>query len=93
VRQIIEGEYFAECVERLGGYRAVDQALETIIEALMQNPYGFSLIENDWCKIRYARTTMIERFIPALVVAFTITDENDVILQWVEIADEAETPY
>jgi hypothetical protein len=45
VRQIIEGEYFAESVERLGGYRAVDLALETIIEALMQNPYGFPLIE------------------------------------------------
>ena len=62
MRQIIEGEYFAECVERLGGYRAVDSALETIIEALMQNPYGFTLIENDWCKIRYARTTMIEGY-------------------------------
>jgi hypothetical protein len=92
VRQIIDGEYFAECVERLGGYRAVDSALETIIEALMQNPYGFTLIENDWCKIRYARTTMIEGYIPPLVVAFTITDDHDVILQWAEVADEAEAP-
>jgi hypothetical protein len=91
VRQIIEGEYFAESVERLGGYRAVDLALETIIEALMQNPYGFPLIENDWCKIRYARTTMIEGYIPPLVVAFIITEENDVVLQWAEIADEADT--
>lgn len=90
MRLIIEGEYFAECVERLGGYRAVDLALETIVEALMQNPYGFPLIENDWCKIRYARTNMIEGYIPPLVVAFTITAENDVILQWAEIADEAE---
>lgn len=92
MREIIDGEYFAKCVESLGGYRAVDQALETIIEALMQNPYGFPFIENDWCKIRYARTTMIEGYIPPLVVAFTITDENDVILQWAEIADEAEAP-
>jgi hypothetical protein len=92
VRQIIEGEFFAECVEKLGGYRAVDSALETIIEALMQNPYGFPLIENDWCKIRYARTTTIEAYIPALVVAFSINDENDVILQWAEIADDAEIP-
>lgn len=91
MRQIIEGEYFAESVERLGGYRAVDLALETIIEALMQNPYGFPLIENDWCKIRYARTTMIEGYIPPLVVAFIITEENDVVLQWAEIADEADT--
>jgi hypothetical protein len=89
---IIEGEYFAECVERLGGYRAIDLALETIVEALAQNPYGFQLIENDWCKIRYARTNMIEGYIPPLIVAFTITDDHDVILQWAEIADEAETP-
>jgi hypothetical protein len=92
VRLIIEGEYFAECVERLGGYRAVDLALETIVEALMQDPYGFPVIENDWCKIRYVRTKMIEGYIPPLVVAFTITDEKDVILEWAEIADEGETP-
>jgi hypothetical protein len=93
VRQIIEGQYFEKCVENLGGYRAVDLALETIVEALMQNPYGFPLLENDWCKIRYARTKMIEGYIPPLVVAFRITDENDVVLEWAEIADEAETPY
>lgn len=92
MRQIIEGEYFATCVERLGGYRAIDLALETIIEALMQNPYGFPLIQNDWCRIRYARTTMIEAYIPPLIVAFTIDDENNVILQWAEIADESEAP-
>jgi hypothetical protein len=92
VRLIIEGKYFAECVERLGGYRAVDLALETIVEALMQDPYGFPVIENDWCKIRYVRTKMIEGYIPPLVVAFTITDEKDVILEWAEIADEGETP-
>lgn len=92
MRQIIEGEYFAKCVEQLGGYRAVDLALETIIEALMQNPFGFPLVENDWVRIRYARTTMIEGYIPPLVVAFTVNDENDVILQWAEIADEAEAP-
>jgi hypothetical protein len=92
VRLIIEGEYFAACVERLGGYRAVDLAMEAVLEALMQNPYGFPLIENDWCKIRYARTNMIEGYIPALIVAFTITEDNDVILQWVETADEADTP-
>jgi hypothetical protein len=90
VRQIIEGEYFAQCVLNLGGYRAIDLALETIVEALMQNPYGFPVIENDWCMIRYARTTMIEGYIPPLVVAFSITDGNDVILEWAEIADEAE---
>lgn len=92
MRAIIEGEFFAKCVQELGGYRAIDLALETIIEALMQNPYGFPLVENDWCRIRYARTNMIEGYIPPLVLAFSITDENDVILEWVELADEGDTP-
>jgi hypothetical protein len=92
VRNIIEGPHFSECVARLGGYRAVDRALETIIEALMRNPFGFPLIENDWVRIRYARTTMIEGYIPPLVVAFVIDENNDVILEWIELADEAEEP-
>jgi len=92
VRNIIEGPNFSECVARLGGYRAVDRALETIIEALMRNPFGFPSIENDWVRIRYARTTMIEGYIPPLIVAFVIDENNDVILEWAELADEAEEP-
>jgi hypothetical protein len=92
VRNIIEGPNFSECVARLGGYRAVDRALETIIEALMRNPFGFPSIQNDWVRIRYARTTMIEGYIPPLIVAFVIDENNDVILEWAELADEAEEP-
>ena len=73
MRSIIEGPYFASCVEQLGGYRAVDEALEAIIDGLSNDPYGFPFIENDWCKIRYARTRAIQGYIPALIVAFTIT--------------------
>jgi len=58
----------------------------------MRNPFGFPLIENDWVRIRYARTTMIEGYIPPLVVAFVIDENNDVILEWVELANEAEEP-
>lgn len=90
MRLIIEGPYFAECVEKLGGYRAIDLALETIVEALMQNPFGLPAIENDWCRIRYARTKMIEGYIPPLVVAFRITEDNNVVLEWAEVADDAE---
>ena len=92
MREIIEGEYFAECVEQLGGYRAIDRALETIIDALMQDPYGFPYVENDWVRIRYAKTMMIEGYIPALVVAFVIDENKNVILEWIELADEAEIP-
>ena len=88
MRLIIEGEDFPKSVEALGGYRAIDLALETILEALMRNPYGFPLIENDWCKIRYARTAMIERYISPIIVAFTINDDHDVVLQWAEAVDD-----
>lgn len=89
MRSIIESEQFAKDVEELGGYRAIDQALEPIIEALMAKPYGFELIENDWCSVRYARTHMIERYVPPLIVAFTINEQQNVVLEWVEKVDEA----
>ncbi len=92
MRLIIEGTYFSEGIEQLGGYRAIDLALETIVEALMQNPFAFPIIENDWCRIRYARTKMIEGYIPPLIIAFTINEDNDVVLEWAEIADEADDP-
>jgi hypothetical protein len=88
MRSIIESEHFAECVAELGGYRAIDLALEPIVEALMRDPYGFDKIENDWCSVRYARTRMIERYIPALIVAFTINDDNNVVLEWIDKADD-----
>ncbi|MFN3671912.1 MAG: hypothetical protein ACK4VM_08400 [Bosea sp. (in: a-proteobacteria)] len=89
MRSIIESEQFAKDVAELGGYRAIDLALEPIIEALMANPYGFEMVANDWCSIRFARTRMIERYVPPLIVAFTIDQHNNVVLEWVEVADEA----
>ena len=35
---------------------------------------------------------MIEGYMPALVVAFIIDENNNVVLEWAELADEAETP-
>jgi hypothetical protein len=35
---------------------------------------------------------MIEGYILPLIVAFVIDENNDVILEWVELADEAEEP-
>jgi hypothetical protein len=35
---------------------------------------------------------MIEGYMPALIVAFTIDADKNVILEWVEQADEAEIP-
>ncbi len=33
---------------------------------------------------------MIEGYIPPLVVTFVVNEDNDVILQWAEVADEGE---
>jgi hypothetical protein len=84
MREIVWSDEFAECVERLGGARAVDAALEPLIEALMRNPYGFDKIENDWVSCRYAKTKAIQDVLPPLLIMFTIGDDKNVTLQWVE---------
>jgi hypothetical protein len=50
----------------------------------------FLALKNDWVRIRYARTNMIEGYIPALLIAFIIDENNNVVLQWAEPVDEAE---
>jgi hypothetical protein len=83
MREIIESDAFLEAVERLGGHRAVDRALDLLYEGLYLNPYVFDHFENDWTKFRYARTRAID-YVPALVFIFTIDDNGDVVLQHVE---------
>lgn len=56
----------------------------------MANPYGFEMVENDWCSVRYARTRMIERYVPPLIVAFIIDEQHNVVLEWIEKVDEAD---
>jgi len=88
VREIIESESFKEAVAGLGGHRAIDAALEPIIEALYRNPYGFPFFENDWASFRYVRTKALD-FIPALVVIFIIDSNGNVVLQYVEEDQDA----
>ena len=83
-RQILYASSFDDAVGNLGGYRAVDKALEPIIEALDRSPYGFDLIENDFTRVRYAITREVPGVIPALVVIFEITPEHNVELIHVE---------
>ncbi|MEG6508051.1 hypothetical protein V6C03_03620 [Methyloligella sp. 2.7D] len=89
MREIKEADSFEDAVLALGGYRAIDKAMEPIIEALYRNPYGFEYHENDWCSFRYARTRRIEG-VPPLIVIFTIQENGDVLLQHVE---EDDNPY
>lgn len=84
-RQIIYARSFEEAVETLGGYRAIDRAIDTVIDALYRNPYGFRKFENDYISFRYAITRPIDD-IPALTIVFLITENGDVILEHIEEA-------
>ena len=82
--------YAASCDEaaaRLGGYQAIDLALDAAIQGLIVNPYDHRLIETDFYRIRYLITRPIGA-VPALVWLFQIDDENNVVLTHVE---ESET--
>jgi hypothetical protein len=78
---------FNEAVERLGGQRLVDEAMEPILDGLYRNPWGFECIENDWIRVRYAITIPTET-LPALLIIFKIESDNDVTLLH---AEESET--
>ena len=82
-REIIETEEFTVSVEKLGGYRAVDEALATIMEGLYRNPYGFDHFEFPPFSFRYARTKKIG-FVPPLVVVFRIDETGNVYLEHIE---------
>ena len=88
MREIIESESFKEAVTALGGHRAIDEALEPLLEALYQNPFGFPKFENDWVSFRYARTKPVD-FMPPLVFIFTIDTDHNVVLQHVEEDQDA----
>jgi hypothetical protein len=82
-REIIYSHEFTKGVEALGGYRAVDRALESIMDGLEKNPYGFHIYESDSLSFRFAISKPIDDM-PSLVVIFTITKNKDVTLEWIE---------
>jgi hypothetical protein len=82
-RQIIYSRAFDEGVEKLGTYRVIDRALDTIMDGLHRNPYGFQKFENDFISFRYAITKAIDDIVP-LVVIFTIAENGDVTLEHIE---------
>jgi hypothetical protein len=86
--EIIFEAQFDEDVERLGGYQAIDLALESIMEGLGSNPKGFELFESVYTSFRYAITQRVQWTeavtITPLLVIFTIDAQGDVHLQHVE---------
>ena len=87
--QIIETDEFQAAVLKLGGYRFVDEALATVMDGLMRNPFGFKMIENEFSSFRYAITKRIGH-IPPLVVIFRIERPGTIYLEDVFEEDE---PY
>ena len=77
---IIETDEFKEAVERIGGYRFVDEALATIMDGLQRNPFGFKHIETPLYSFRYAMTRRIGE-IPPLVVIFRIERPETIYLE------------
>lgn len=85
-RTVIFSETFDQCVEGLGGYRAIDRALEAVIDGLSRNPFAFNKFETDDFSFRYATTKRIGD-IPELYVIFTIDPEKTVTLHHVEVLE------
>ncbi len=83
MRNIRADHEFDAAVQRIGGYRFVDDAMEPIMDGLYRNPWGFSLIENDWLRVRYAITKPTAA-LPPLIVLFQIESNNDVTLLHIE---------
>jgi hypothetical protein len=84
VRSIISTFEFDQQVEALGGAKAIDDALSPLIEALMQDPYGFTRFENDFTSFRYAMT-LANALTPPLAIVFTIDENKNVVLERVEV--------
>jgi hypothetical protein len=69
MREIRLSDDFTACVESLGGYRAIDLALESIMDGLYHNPYGYPYIETDYIRIRYAITKTIGEIAPLVSIS------------------------
>jgi hypothetical protein len=82
-RQIIYDKSFDAGVEALGGYRAIDRVLDTVIEALYRNPYGFKKFESDLISFRYIITKPVHDM-PSLAIIFSISGNGDVTLELIE---------
>lgn len=87
MRQIIFSTSFDDAAEKLGGYRVIDEALETVMDGLRLNPYGFERFENDWISFRYAITEAIG-IAPPLLFIFRILQNRDVELTHVEVFED-----
>lgn len=84
MRSIISSHEFDRQVEALGGAKALDEVFLPLVDVLTVNPYSFPLFENDFTSFRYALTKE-NAVTPALAIIFTIDENKNVVLEWIEI--------
>lgn len=73
-----------ECVERLGGWKAVDVAWSVVADAISRNPYACPLVEYDnVASVRYIITDPIGT-LPALVWSFEIENDRAISVRFLE---------
>jgi hypothetical protein len=82
-RRIIYLPEFDEQARVLGGIRLIDQVLRPVIDALERNPRAFRVVETPWFRVRYATTRQVGN-VPPLVVIFSIDEDDDVLMEWIE---------
>jgi hypothetical protein len=86
MRRIIYLEEFDAQAHVLGGVKFIDDALRPVIDALERNPRAYRYIQTEWFRMRYAATKPRGNF-PAFLVYFSIEEDDDVIMEWIEIYD------
>jgi hypothetical protein len=82
-RRIVYLPEFDEQAKVLGGIKIIDQALRPVIDVLERNPRAFGVIQTSWFRVRYAITRQFGN-IPPLLVIFSIDEDDDVLMEWIE---------
>jgi hypothetical protein len=70
-RKVFFDQSFEDAVQQFGGYRALDELLNPIVDALQRNPYASKIVESDYVRCRYVTTTPFGD-VPALCILFRI---------------------
>lgn len=84
MHRIIYLPEFDDQARAIGGIHFVGAALRPVIEALENNPRAFRYIQTEWFRVRYAITKPHGNF-PAFLAYFSIDEDDDVLMEWVEI--------
>jgi hypothetical protein len=88
-RTIREENSFVECVQRLGGYGAVDELIGHLKWRLARDPVSYSFRISPKLKTRQTFTEELGKSVPVMRVFFAIESDDLISLLWIENADDA----